>query len=196
MRVVFSRRGKKKKKAFIPFSFRACTKRGLMTTTTTAAFGCCMMVSFACCHAQNVAPVVIPSPPNPFFSWDTIPTAFHGANRTGVYSEDAVKLLARNSMVTIEKWYTPCASQGPVQSGPECYVEEKIETVLGRIKAVNPNVTGILCKCVSVRESVFVLWECGCATVGEMAVMWIPVHNTSEHAIAIPFTEVQVARKS
>lgn len=43
-------------------------------------------------------------------------------------------------MVTIEKWYTPCASQGPTQGPPSCAVEEKIEHVLSRIKAISPKV--------------------------------------------------------
>lgn len=47
-------------------------------------------------------------------------------------------------MVTIEKWYTPCASQGPSQGPPSCAVERKIEHALSRVKAVNANVTGIL----------------------------------------------------
>ena len=140
------------------------------------------------CKAQDIAPVIIPAHPKPYFSWDFIPTAFHGANRTGVYTDDAIVKLARHQMVyctqtypmfpyckhtyssyplfatnssiantpinavffhlakqvTIEKWYTPCASQGPIQGDPSCAVENKIETLLGRIKALNPNITGIL----------------------------------------------------
>eukprot|EP01046_Picozoa_sp_COSAG06_P008663 COSAG06_NODE_440_length_15762_cov_75.979825_12_plen_117_part_00 len=44
----------------------------------------------------------------------------------------------------IEKWYTPCASQSPIQGPPSCYVEHKIEHVLGRIKKLQPKLTGIL----------------------------------------------------
>ena len=40
-------------------------------------------------------------------------------------------------MVTIEQWHTPCASQSPTQGPPSCYVEHKIEHVLGRIKALS-----------------------------------------------------------
>jgi hypothetical protein len=47
---------------------------------------------------QALAPTVIPDPPTPFFSWDTIPTAFHGANRSGVYTDTAVELLARHQV--------------------------------------------------------------------------------------------------
>ena len=47
-------------------------------------------------------------------------------------------------MVTIEKWYTPCASQGPTQGSPSCYVEHKIESALHRIHRINPNVTGVM----------------------------------------------------
>ena len=90
----------------------------------------------------NLAPVVIPAQPSPFFSWDRIPTAFHGANKTGRYTDDAVADLAKYQMITIEKWYTPCASQGPVQGGPSCDVEAKIETLLRRVRAINPrNIT-------------------------------------------------------
>ena len=54
------------------------------------------------CCAQELAPTVIPAHPKPYFSWAKIPTAFHGANKSGIYSDDAVKLLVRNQMVTIE----------------------------------------------------------------------------------------------
>ena len=90
------------------------------------------------------APVVIPEKPNPYHSWAFLPTAFHGANKSGVFSDAAVALLAEHQMVTIEKWYTPCASQGPVQSPPSCAVESKIDHVLGRVKAINKNVSGVL----------------------------------------------------
>lgn len=91
---------------------------------------------------QHLAPVVIPAVPKPFFSWDTIPTAFHGANTSGVYTDEAVAELAKHCMVTIEKWYTPCASHG--NGSPSCFVEKKIERVLGRIKTLRPELTGIL----------------------------------------------------
>ena len=49
-------------------------------------------------------------------------------------------------MVTIEKWYTPCGSKGPTQSGPSCPVETKVERPMSRIRAMNPNVTtGLYC---------------------------------------------------
>ena len=101
-----------------------------------------VVVEFLLCtiHAENgggLAPVIIPARPKPYFSWDTLPTAFHGANRSGVFTDDAVRLLATHQMVTIEKWYTPCASQHPQQGPPSCAVEDRIANVLGRIKAVN-----------------------------------------------------------
>jgi hypothetical protein len=40
----------------------------------------------------------------PQFSWDTLPVFFHSSNSTGQYNDDAVKTIARYSMVTIEKW--------------------------------------------------------------------------------------------
>jgi hypothetical protein len=70
-------------------------------------------------------PVPNPARPAPFFSWDTLPRAFHGANRSGMFSAGGVAALANYSMVTIEKWYTPCGAQMPNQSGPDCAVEDK-----------------------------------------------------------------------
>jgi hypothetical protein len=55
-----------------------------------------------------------------------------------------VAQLAMHQMVTIEKWYTECASQSPTQGAPACHVEEKIEHVLGRIKQLQPKLTGVL----------------------------------------------------
>jgi hypothetical protein len=51
-------------------------------------------VVVAVATAQRLAPVVIPKVPKPYWSWDTIPTAFHGANRSGAFTDDAVRLLA------------------------------------------------------------------------------------------------------
>ena len=40
----------------------------------------------------------------PQLSWDTLPVFFHSSNSTGQYNDDALKTIARYSMVTIEKW--------------------------------------------------------------------------------------------
>jgi len=115
----------------------------IMMMAVLLAFGAC----FGCARGQaagGLAPVVIPQKPAPYFSWDNIPTAFHGANKTGIYNDDAIRLLAQHQMVTIEKWYTPCASQGPTQGPPSCAVEARIEAALARVKAINPRVTGLL----------------------------------------------------
>ena len=40
----------------------------------------------------------------PQFSWDTLPVFYHSSNSTGQYNDDAMKIIARYSMVTIEKW--------------------------------------------------------------------------------------------
>merc|ERR1712046_471204 len=83
-----------------------------------------------------LAPHVTPKPPNPNWNWNRIPTSFHGAVKGRTFNDTEVARLARYQMVTIEKWYTPCASAGPPhQSGPECAVELKIEKLFGRIRA-------------------------------------------------------------
>jgi hypothetical protein len=50
--------------------------------------------------AQRLAPALIPEAPKPYFSWDVIPTAFHGANKSGIYTDEAVAQLAKHQMVT------------------------------------------------------------------------------------------------
>ena len=54
-------------------------------------------------------PVPDPRRPKPYFSWDTIPLAFHGANRSGMYDESAVRTLAKYQLVTIVS--APCSSR-------------------------------------------------------------------------------------
>ena len=39
----------------------------------------------------------------PQFSWDTLPVFFHSSNNSGPYSADAIRVIAKYSMVTIEK---------------------------------------------------------------------------------------------
>ena len=46
-------------------------------------------------------PVPVPRRPQPDWSWDTIPLAFHGANRSGAYNETTVRTLAKYQLVTI-----------------------------------------------------------------------------------------------
>ena len=86
-----------------------------------------------------------PAKPRPNFSWETIPLAFHGANRSGVFNEQTVRTLAYNySMVTIEKWYTKCGSLHPIQAGPQCDVEKAMYATFNKLKALNPKVTTIM----------------------------------------------------
>ena len=40
----------------------------------------------------------------PQFSWDTLPVFFHSSNTSGPYSADAIRVIAKYPMVTIEKW--------------------------------------------------------------------------------------------
>ena len=58
-----------------------------------------------------------------------------------------VARLAKYQMVTIEKWYTPCGSKGPTQSGPSCAVEAKMETLFKKTRALNPKQTTNMCAC-------------------------------------------------
>lgn len=90
-------------------------------------------------------PVPGPARPKPYWSWDRIPLAFHGANRTGEFNELEIQILADNyQLVTIEKWYTACGSKHPIQNGPWCDVEKPMYSAFNKIKAKNPNVTTIM----------------------------------------------------
>eukprot|EP00041_Stephanoeca_diplocostata_P015780 m.302708 g.302708 ORF g.302708 m.302708 type:complete len:480 (-) comp20150_c0_seq1:280-1719(-) len=109
-----------------------------------------LLLVVGACHTAksiplDIAPTLIPQVPVVAkWNWSTIPTAFHGANKSGYYTSDTIATLATFHMVTVEKWYTPCASQGPTQGPPSCAVEEKIEGLLAKINAINPNTIGIL----------------------------------------------------
>ena len=98
----------------------------------------------AVAHGQNPEPVALPARPDPNWSWETLPIAFHGANRSGTYTDQAVAQLSRYLMVTLEKWYTPCGAQGPVQAGPECDVEAKMFATFRQLKALNPKITNVM----------------------------------------------------
>ena len=100
-----------------------------------------MMLWLRLLASAAIARALVPAFPSPYFSWDTIPLAFHGANRARMYNDAEVAQLARYSMVTLEKWYTPCGAQGPDQAGPECDVEAKMFETFRAIKAANANVT-------------------------------------------------------
>ena len=68
----------------------------------------------------------------PQFSWDTLPVFFHSSNTSGPYSADAIHVIAKYSMVTIEKW------QGLyVQNVDD---EDEMVLAMKAIKQANPKV--------------------------------------------------------
>jgi hypothetical protein len=73
------------------------------------------------------------------FSWDTLPVFAHGSNSTGPVNKGAIELLARFSVVTIEKFQGECANSG--SPGPQCQQEAAITDVLQRVRMINPDVT-------------------------------------------------------
>ena len=92
----------------------------------------------------SFAPVVIPAVPHVHWSWDRIPTSYHGAPRTRYFNQSEIKRLAKYQMVTLEKWYTPCAAQGGYgipQAPPSCDSEGKAEAVFQQLKRLSPNIT-------------------------------------------------------
>ena len=68
----------------------------------------------------------------PEFSWDTLPVFFHSSNTSGLYSQQALKIIAKFSMVTIEKWQS-----FDVKNIDD---EDDMVAVMKAVKEVNPNV--------------------------------------------------------
>eukprot|EP00036_Acanthoecidae_sp_10tr_P014772 CAMPEP_0206291816 /NCGR_PEP_ID=MMETSP0106_2-20121207/3311_1 /ASSEMBLY_ACC=CAM_ASM_000206 /TAXON_ID=81532 /ORGANISM="Acanthoeca-like sp., Strain 10tr" /LENGTH=841 /DNA_ID=CAMNT_0053722381 /DNA_START=158 /DNA_END=2683 /DNA_ORIENTATION=- len=85
------------------------------------------------------APQVVPIKPTLRWSWDRIPTSFQGAKKERAFTELEVRRLAKYQMLTPEKWYTPCASKGPQQSGPSCDIENRTLELFKLLKALNPD---------------------------------------------------------
>ena len=94
------------------------------------------------------APPVEPAAPSlAKWSWDRIPTSFHGAPRTRFFNASEMARLAKYQVVALEKWYGPCGAKGGYgipQSGPSCAEGQKSEQVFLALKAVSPNLTAIL----------------------------------------------------
>jgi hypothetical protein len=91
-----------------------------------------------------IAPVVSPQKPKLPWSWDRLPMSYHGADKNRTFNSSEIEFLAGFHLVTLEKWYTPCGAQGPVQAPPSCDEEARAETTFARIKAANPAVTTVL----------------------------------------------------
>ena len=87
---------------------------------------------------RPIAPRVIPRRPTLPWTWDRVPTSFQGSKKEREFNQAEVERLALYPMLTLEKWYTPCASHGPTQSGPSCDVENKTLALYSRTKAINP----------------------------------------------------------
>ena len=68
----------------------------------------------------------------PQFSWDTLPVFFHSSNMSGPYSADAIRVIAKYAMVTIEK------AQG--YDIPNVDDEDQMILALKTIKQANPKV--------------------------------------------------------
>ena len=69
----------------------------------------------------------------PQFSWDTLPVFFHSSNSSGQYSNDALQVIAKFQMATIEKW------MGQDVQGVDD--EDEMVMAMKAIKAVNPKIS-------------------------------------------------------
>ena len=49
----------------------------------------------------QMPPVPNPRHPTPLFSWDTVPIAFHGANRSGIYTGQTRSLSSQGFLTPL-----------------------------------------------------------------------------------------------
>ena len=68
----------------------------------------------------------------PEFSWDALPVFFHSSNTSGLYSQQALQIIAKFQMVTIEKWQSFDVK--------DIDDEDDMVAVMKAVKKVNPNV--------------------------------------------------------
>ena len=87
------------------------------------------------------APAYVPRPPK--FSWDTLPVFIHGSNQTGPINEEAIALMAKFPLVTVEKFQGPCANSHDPLPTPACDQETLIIDALKQVKAINANISTI-----------------------------------------------------
>ena len=89
-----------------------------------------LLAAALCCGADAVLPK---------FSWDTLGglSFFHSSNSTGAYSEEAIRLMAKFRMVTIEKWMMV------KEPGHASTMSANIVDTLRRVKAVDPEVSTV-----------------------------------------------------
>ena len=69
----------------------------------------------------------------PQFSWDSLPVFFHSCNSSGQYNDDALKVIAKFQMATIEK--------GMGRQVSDIDDEDEMVLAMKAIKAVNPQIS-------------------------------------------------------
>ena len=77
------------------------------------------------------------TPVNPTFGWDMLANQsfFHRSNKTGPYTEEAIEIMARFPIVTIEKWQSIDSKNDTM--------EDNIVGTLQRVKEKNPKAVTI-----------------------------------------------------
>ena len=93
------------------------------------------------CGSRHAATSYVPKPPK--FSWDTMPVFIHGSNQSGPINAEAIHLMAKFPLVTVEKFQGPCGWRP--NASPSCDQEAQIIGVLKNVKGINPNVSTIFC---------------------------------------------------
>ena len=82
--------------------------------------------------------LVTAAPAAPRFSWDTVPVFYHSCNFSGPYNAQALDIMAKFPMVTVEK------GQGVFDPTDKRFAEDKIVEALRGVKARNANVSTLL----------------------------------------------------
>ncbi|XP_065183723.1 uncharacterized protein LOC135814525 [Sycon ciliatum] len=82
-------------------------------------------------------------PPNVQFSWDHVPVFIHTSNTTGPFNDQALQIMAKFPIVTIEKYQGPNSGYHYPAEKWVCCEEDRIVDTLKSVKKINPNITGI-----------------------------------------------------
>ena len=98
-------------------------------------------VSMLLAAGLYAAPAYVPRPPK--FSWDTMPVFIHGSNQSGPINAEAIALMGKFPLVTVEKFQGPCANSHDPLPTPACDQETLIIDALKQVKAINPNISTI-----------------------------------------------------
>ena len=111
----------------------------------------------------------------PRFSWNTLPVAFHSSNCSGMYTDEELRIIAKFSCVTIEKWQSVHELVAPSYNWESCVTsikpsgqnvtlcgcceEDRVVNIGRAIKAIDPS-TMVCAQELDKSSRIFCLFSC------------------------------------